>query len=192
MGVPPLSYEGGTPIPGPKEGVGGIALKKLVGGVGYLSILGEGVPLCLKRGPSPMTAAGKICIQTITSREAQVAQVQSRGGSPPSCADRWGWGPGLPEKRRGGRGIPIFFERGIPLLPSFRNFLVTAVSPWETVVGLVEPRGRNPPSLPDGGGCHHALKGGGAPPMDLVRCRAGYSVMHDHARWRVPVFSVFF
>lgn len=52
-GGTPSLYEGGTPIPGPKEGVGGIALKKLVGGSGYLSILGEGGTPLPKERPLP-------------------------------------------------------------------------------------------------------------------------------------------
>jgi len=80
--VPPHLYKGDTPHPRATRGGWGYhAIKKSVGGQGTSHFWERGVPPCKKRGPYPSNpSAGKIYIQTITPREAQVLEMPERGG----------------------------------------------------------------------------------------------------------------
>jgi len=92
-GYLPIYTKVAPPTPGPQEGGGGIMLLKNRSGVKAPLLFGSGgCPLARKEAPAPKPSAGKIYIPTITSREAQVLEMQERGGSPPLMPGRGGGG----------------------------------------------------------------------------------------------------
>ena len=146
------------PTQRPKRGVPPPAQATWVGGwpPAQSGQKGGGTPAMILRGgttPPVWQASGNRGVRRNVHEipcEARVMVLEIRGGSPPSCAQRRGWGCGPEKKRRPPSPLRFFGSRGSPLVrhASGNRGVRRNVHeiPCEARVMVLEIRGGSPPS----------------------------------------------
>lgn len=125
----------------------------------------------------------------------------NKGGSPPHDERGGGGGVSFKKNWQGGRGVPIFCERGVPPFPIFSTCGCCRLKSTGTSGWIYGAEGGYPLIFAFGRGCHIGLKGGsgGVPRnlMDRIRCHGRifrllivYPVPEERGRTRKPHTSM--